>query len=43
MEKEMGIDLARIAEMSRENPNMAFTSIAHVINEGLLKQCHGEM
>lgn len=39
----MGIDLARIAEMSRENPNMAFTSIAHVINEGLLKQCHGEM
>jgi hypothetical protein len=31
--------LERIAEKSRDNPDMVFTSIGHLINVEMLKQC----
>ena len=39
----MGTKLARISELSRENPDMVFTSIGHLINEELLKDCFNKM
>ena len=42
MEEQM-TKLARIAEMSSKQPNMVFTSIAHLIDDDLLKQCHWKM
>ena len=39
----MGTKLERISQLSRENPNMVFTSVYHLINEELLRQCHEEM
>ena len=42
MEEQM-TKLARIAEMSSIQPNMVFTSIAHLIDDDLLKQCHQKM
>lgn len=39
----MGTKLERIAELSRENPQMVFTSIGHLINEELLVECHESM
>ena len=39
----METKLARIAQLSRENPQMAFTSIGHLINVEMLKECHGKM
>ena len=39
----METKLARIAQMSRENPTMVFTSIGHLINKELLKSCHEAM
>ena len=36
----METKLARISQMSRENPTMVFTSIGHLINKDLLKACH---
>ena len=39
----METKLARIALLSRENPQMAFTSIGHLINVEMLKECHGKM
>lgn len=39
----MSITLTRIAEMSRERPDMVFTSIAHVIDKDLLMSIHGDM
>ena len=39
----METKLARIAQISRENPQMAFTSIGHLINVEMLKECHGKM
>ena len=39
----METKLARISQMSKENPNMVFTSIAHLINKEMLKECHKEM
>ena len=39
----MGTKLERIAELSKENPNMVFTSIGHLINSKLLKECHAMM
>ena len=39
----MATKLARIAQLSRENPDMVFTSIGHLINEELLEECHEEM
>jgi retron-type reverse transcriptase len=35
--------LNRIREMSAQNPKMVFTSLYHLINEGLLRICHKEM
>lgn len=39
----METKLARISQLSSENPDMVFTSIGHVINKELLKDCHKEM
>lgn len=39
----MGTKLERISQLSRENPDMVFTSIGHLINKELLKECHEEM
>ena len=39
----MGTKLERISQLSRENPDMVFTSIGHMINKELLKECHEEM
>ena len=36
-------NLARIAEMSSKQPDMVFTSIAHLINGDMLKLCHQKM
>lgn len=41
--KIMGTKLARISQLSQENPEMVFTSIGHMINKEMLKECHGEM
>ena len=35
--------LARIAEMSSKQPDLVFTSIAHLIDDEMLKQCHRKM
>ena len=39
----METKLARISQMSRENPAMIFTSIGHLINKEILKSCHEAM
>lgn len=39
----MGTKLERISQLSTENPEMAFTSIGHLINKELLKECHEKM
>ena len=39
----METKLERISQLSRENPEMAFTSIGHLINAELLKECHEGM
>jgi len=39
----METKLARISQMSRENPAMIFTSIGHLINKEMLKSCHEAM
>ena len=39
----METKLARISQLSKENPNMVFTSIGHLIDKELLMQCHTEM
>ena len=39
----METKLARIAQLSRENPDMVFTSIGHLINKEMLKGCHEKM
>ena len=39
----MATELARIAELSAQNPTMVFTSIAHLINVKLLRDCHEKM
>ena len=39
----METKLARISEMSRNNPKMIFTSIGHLINKELLRSCHESM
>lgn len=39
----METKLARISQLSSENPDMVFTSIGHLINKELLKECHKEM
>lgn len=39
----METKLERISQLSRENPDMVFTSIGHLINRELLKDCHEKM
>lgn len=39
----MATKLARILELSTENPGMVFTSVGHLINAELLEQCHKGM
>ncbi len=39
----METKLARISQLSSENPDMVFTSIGHLINKELLKECHEKM
>jgi group II intron reverse transcriptase/maturase len=43
MEEPMETKLARISQMSRENPTMIFTSIGHLINKEMLRSCHEAM
>ena len=43
MEEPMQTKLARISQMSRENPTMIFTSIGHLIDKEMLKSCHEAM
>lgn len=39
----MGTKLERISQLSKENPEMVFTSIGHLINKELLRECHEKM
>ncbi len=39
----MATKLARIAELSTQNPNMVFTSIGHMIDVNFLRECHEKM
>jgi len=39
----MTTKLDRIEELSAANPKMVFTSLYHLINEELLRECHEEM
>ena len=39
----METKLARISELSMEHPDVVFTSVGHLINEEMLKDCHNEM
>ncbi|MEA5025952.1 hypothetical protein SDC9_24660 [bioreactor metagenome] len=39
----MGTKLERISELVARNPKMVFTSLYHLIDDDLLKQCHREM
>ncbi|WP_407269450.1 group II intron reverse transcriptase/maturase [Radiobacillus sp. PE A8.2] len=39
----METQLTRIAELAKTNHDMVFTSLAHLLNEDNLKQCHHEL
>ena len=39
----MKTKLERISQLSKENPNMVFTSIGHLIDKDMLKCCHESM
>lgn len=39
----METKLIRIAELAKKDPNMKFTSLAHLLNHEYLKQCHHEL
>jgi len=39
----MATKLDRIKELSAKNPKMVFTSLYHLINEDLLRECHQEL
>ncbi|GAA0432148.1 group II intron reverse transcriptase/maturase [Lentibacillus halophilus] len=39
----METKLSRIAELARSHPRMQFTSLAHLLDEESLKQCHHEL
>jgi group II intron reverse transcriptase/maturase len=41
--KQMATKLARIAELSSQNPKMVFASIGHLIDVNFLKECHMKM
>ena len=42
-EEQMATKLERIAELSAQNPDMVFTSIGHLIDVKLLRECHEKM
>ena len=39
----METKLARISQLSKENPDMVFTSLGHLINKEMLQSCHLQM
>ena len=39
----METKLAKISQLSKENPDMVFTSLGHLINKEMLKSCHIRM
>ena len=39
----METKLARISQLSKENPDMVFTSLGHLINKEMLENCHVQM
>lgn len=39
----METKLARISQLSKENPGMVFTSRGHLINKEMLENCHVQM
>lgn len=39
----METKLERISQLARENPEMVFTSVGHLINEEMLRECHEAM
>ena len=39
----METKLARISQLSKQNPNMVFTSVGYLINEEMLIECHRDM
>lgn len=39
----METKLLRIAELAKSDPKMKFTSLAHLLNEQSLVQCHHEL
>ena len=39
----METKLARISQLSKEDPDMVFTSLGHLINKEMLKSCHAQM
>ncbi|MGD6940397.1 group II intron reverse transcriptase/maturase, partial [Bacillus infantis] len=39
----METKLTRIAELAKLNLDLVFTSLAHLLNEDFLKQCHHEL
>ena len=39
----METKLARISQLSKENPKMVFTSLGHLINKEMLRDCHIQM
>ena len=39
----METKLARISQLSNENPDMVFTSLGHLINKEILKSCHAQV
>ena len=39
----METKLLRIAELTKSNPKMKFTSLAHLLNKQVLAQCHHEL
>ncbi|BBJ28538.1 reverse transcriptase family protein [Athalassotoga saccharophila] len=39
----METKLARIAQIAKERPKERFTSLAHLINEEMLLECHNEL
>lgn len=39
----METKLARISQLSSENPDMVFTTIGHLVDKEMLKDCHRKM
>ena len=39
----METKLTRISQLSKENPDMVFTSLGHLMNKEMFKSCHNQM